>query len=305
MMDDNDVFPPPLFPPPQRLDPVQQERIRSALRAEMSTVRAPGRSRRTRRRWQIGLTAAAAGAVAVAVTLAVTVPGGSPARPAAAPPSAGSRILLAAAATVASQAPGRYWHLYIHEASAGIPGGAGAVDVIDQWTASGGTFWTSPPCREGTVVMRDGGSQYETFGLGSGSANWTYDLVRHWPASAAGLRARIATYSHSKSDQLSALTALELLVPAPPAVRAAAYRAIAAFPGVQDRGTVQGGQALFIPARDGGPLRLVIDPATGLIHSEIWPEASGQMSWDVDVAQWANQLPKVVPDNKYYCGQHH
>ena len=72
-------------------------------------------------------------------------------------------------------------------------------------------------------------------------------------------------------------------------------------PGVQNRGAVKGGRAVFIPARDGGPLLLVLDPATGLIRNETWPEATGQGSWNVLLAQWTNQLPKVVPLNKYYC----
>lgn len=299
-----------VFPPPQRLTPERQERIRSVLLDEISPAIASGRLRRTSRRWRVRVAAAAAAtAVAVAaVTLAVTLqarhPGGQPpAHHPAGAPSTGSQILLAAATSVARQQPGRYWHFLINETQAGIPGG-GVNDADDQWIARDGRDWTSPPCKaglSGKVVMKNGGL---SFGLGNPRKpipSWTYDLVQHWPANAAALKARIATYDTNRSDELSALTALELVVPAPPRVRAAAYRAIAAFPGVQNRGAVKGGHAVFIPAQDGGPLLLVLDPATGLIRSQTWLEAYGQSSFNVLLAQWTNQLPRVIPLNKYYC----
>lgn len=304
-MDIDDVF-----PPPQRLSPQRQERIRSVLLGEVSAPTAAGRPRRTSRRWRQwvpGGVAVAAAAAAAAVTLAVTVPSGHPGRqspaqhPAPARPT-GSQILLAAAIGAARQQPARYWHFLISETQANIPGGVNDVD--DQWVARDGNDWTSPPCKaglSGTVVMPNGGF---SFGLGNPRKiipPWTYDLVQHWPVTAAALKARIATYATDKSEELQALTALELVVPAPPGVRAAAYRAIATFPGVQDRGAVQGGHAVFIPAEDGGPLLLVLDPATGLIRSQTWSEAGGQMSWTILLAQWTNELPRVMPLNKYYC----
>jgi hypothetical protein len=293
-----------VFPQPQRLAPERQERIRSVLLDEMSAAVAPGRPWHTSRRWRVTAAGAAAAAAvtAAAVTAAVVVPAG---HPAAAPPT-GSQILLAAATSVAHQQPGTYWHFLIDWTTANIPGGNGS-DAVDQWIARDGNFWTSPPCKaglSGKVVMNKGGGQALAFGLGKPrkpTPSWTYDLVQHWPASAASLKARIATYATDKSEVLSALIALELIVPAPPGVRAAAYRAIATFPGVQNRGAVKGGHAVFIPARDGGPLLLVIDPATGLIHSQNWPEGPGQMSWTVLIARWTNHLPTVLPPSKYYC----
>jgi hypothetical protein len=298
-----------VFPPSQRLTPERQERIRSVLLDEISAPIALGRPRHATRRWRVRAAGAAAAAMvtAAAVMLAVTLPVGRPdgrpaARHSAVAQPVGSRILLAAATSVAHQYAGRYWHFLINENQANIPGGVNGTD--DQWIARDGDDWTSPPCKaglSGKVVMKNGGL---SFGLGNPRKvipSWTYDLVQHWPTNAAALKARIATYATNKSDELSALTALELVVPAPPRVRAAAYRAIAAFPGVQDRGAVKGGHAVFIPAQDGGPLLLVLDLATGLIRSETWPEAGGQMSFNVLLAEWTNRLPRVVPLNKYYC----
>jgi hypothetical protein len=299
-MDIDDVF-----PPPQRLTPERQERIRSVLLDEISPA-APGRPRRTNRRSRVLAAGVSAAAVAVAVTLAVTVPpevrGGTPPARHPAAQQTGSQILLAAATSVAHQNPGIYWHIVINQGEPGIPGGA--TDTDDQWIAHDGNFWSSPPCKQGLtgkVVMHI--PQGQSFGLGK--ASWTYDLVQHWPTNPAALKARIDTYTSSKSLRLQALTALELIVPAPPGVRAAAYRAIAMFPGVQNRGTVKGGHAVYIPARDGGPFLLVIDAATGLIHSEENPEATGEFTETVVLAQWANQLPTVLPPNKYYCSPGH
>ncbi len=302
-----------VFPPPQRLTPERQDRILSVLLDEMSTPPAP--VRRTSRRWQLraAAVAAAAAATAAAVTLAVTIPSGRPGarpsahHPAAAPPT-GRQILLAAATSVAHQQPGRYWHIVISEAETNIPANVpgSANDTDNQWIARDGIFWSSPPCKAGLggkIVMRYGGGV--SFGIGNPRKtipSWTYNLVQHWPTSPTALKARIASYSTNKTLELQALIALELVVPAPPGVRAAAYRAIATFPGVQDRGAVKGAHAVFIPTQDGGPLLLVLDPATGLIHTEKWLEATGpEGSWNVLLAQWTNHLPTVVPPNKYYC----
>ncbi len=303
-----------LFPPPQRLSPDRQERIRSILLGETSPAVAPSLSPRPSRRWRFMAAAAAAVAAvtAVAVTLAVTIPsghpGGPPAQHLAAGQPTGRQILLAAAASVAHQNPGRYWHFWISE-TANIPGSVNSA--VDQWTEHDGNWWTSPPCRQGLtgkVVMHKAGGM--SFGIGKHPTTqaiptWTYDLVRRWPTTVAALKAQIGGYAINKTYVLEALVALELLVPSPPALRAAAYQAIATFPGVRNLGTVKGGQALFVPARDGGPLHLVIDPATGLIHRETWPEATGTGTQTVLAAQWTNQLPRVIPPNKYYCSAHH
>ena len=306
-----------VFPPPQRLTPERQDRILSVLLDEMSAPLAPARPPRTGRRWQLraAAVAAATAATVAAVMLTITIPSGRPgARPPAHHPAAalptGRQILLAAATSVAHQQPGKYWHIMILETQTNVPAnvpGGNAPDTIDQWVARDGNSWSSPPCKAGAsvkVVMKNGDV---SFGIGNPRKtipSWTYDMVRHWPTSPTALEARIASYSTNKTLVLQALIALELVVPSPPGVRAAAYQAIATFPGVQDRGAVKGGHAVFIPAQDGGPLLLALDPATGLIHSQTWLEPSGpQTSWNVLLAQWTNHLPKVVPLNKYYrCG---
>jgi hypothetical protein len=313
-----------LFPPPQRLTPERQERIRSILLDELPPATAPHRSRRGNRRWWMlaAPVAAAAAVTAIAIAATVLVPaghpgGGSPARHAAAPPpiTTSRQVLLAAAAKVAQQHPGRYWYtLYNFRFSYdhGLKMSGHGTNPIDLWFAHDQTAWDGVVCQQGptgTVVLdtsekRLGRNLGPLFVLGN--ALLTYDVVQHWPTSATGLKARIATYTHNKDTELNALVALETTVPAPPGVRAAAYRAIAALPGLQYRGTVKGGHAVYIPARDGASLLLVIDPATGLIDGETYSIGGGQTGFQTFVTtQWANHLPKVVPLSQDRCPPGH
>jgi hypothetical protein len=304
-----------LFPPPERLSPGRQERIRSVLLDEISPATRSGRSRHTRRRWRVlaAPAAAAAAVTAIAIVAAVMVPAGHPAGRTPARHSAAGRptlaqILNAAATSVARQHPGKYWHFFINSTYAHVAvSGLGGNNFEDQWIARDGNNWASPVCKPRQsnykLAMHLGGGTF--FGLGNSPAPWTYDRVQNWPTNAAALKALIATYVHDEADQLDALTGLELLLPTPPGVRAAAWRALATYPGVQNRGAVKGGYAVFIPVKNPGPVTMVIDPATGLIVSQKWPYIGGEETQTTIVAQWTNHLPEVIPPNKNYCSTHH
>jgi len=324
-----------VFPPPQRLSPERQERIRSVLLEEMSPAIAADRPRHANRRWRVTVASAVAAAAATvaAVMLGVVVPVGGPSgwpparhhaaahrQHAAAQPTA-RQILFAAAAAVARQHPARYWHFFINSPTidAGTPNnGTPSNFASDQWDARDGNSWISPqPCRTGTqmpsgttVVNGSEAPGYSGFGLGNPRTTppWTYDLVQHWPASPAALKATIATYANANEKgtparqgaEIDALLALQLLVPAPPQVRAAAYRALATFPGVHAQGGAPGGQILVFPD-DPGPTTVVIDPATGLIRSQTWANGYGQAPETVLAAEWTNRLPRVIPQYKNMC----
>jgi hypothetical protein len=318
-MDSND-----LFPPPQRLTPGQQERIRRILDDEISAATASGRPRRSRggnrRRWWVFAAplAAAAAVTAIAVTLTVVVPAGRPVvRPTAqhhvTAPTTARQVLLDAAAKVAQQHVGRYWHSLSTINLSSTPS--------DLWFAHDGTAWEDLVCQHGPTgkvfrsvipsskVLPDS-TPAQRRALGPlfilGNTQLTYDVVQHWPTSATALSARIASYDRNKSDDLNALVSLELTTPAPPGVRAAAFRLMATLPGLQYQGAVKGGYAVYIPARDGGWLRLVIDPASGLIYSEISPmpgHGPGPKTafQTFPVSEWSNQLPRVVPLKQAVC----
>jgi hypothetical protein len=82
------------------------------------------------------------------------------------------------------------------------------------------------------------------------------------------------------------------VVPAPPAVRAAAFRAIAAYPEVH---AAPDGKGVQLP----GDGRLVVDPATGQVDgSSVFLGPDGKPATDANgdtyavSAEWTNDLPR-------------
>jgi hypothetical protein len=110
----------------------------------------------------------------------------------------------------------------------------------------------------------------------------TLEQLEALPTDPDALRARIDTLIKNGDVRTSAgeltgeqreravfegLVSLVSQLPAPPAVRAAAFRAFAAYPNVESVGPVDGGQDLrisFFP--DQPPAQLVIDPATAQVR---------------------------------------
>jgi hypothetical protein len=219
-----------------------------------------------------GLTVAAA----VAVVAVVAPPAGAPSQPSAGSSTtvggsstmtvSGPEVLLAAATAAenASDGSGTYW--YVKTTSSG--------DVYEYWTKADGQWWFRGEKTDGKVkpmqVLRT--HPFSLFGV-----DMTLEQLRALPTEPAALTAWIAeAMKHSKartsagaltaSDReqatLLSLVSLVSTLPAPPAVRAAAFRAIAAYPGVQSLGAVPGGEGVVLP----GGARLVVDPATGRVN---------------------------------------
>ena len=115
----------------------------------------------------------------------------------------------------------------------------------------------------------------------------TLEQLRALPTDPAALRAWIEEaleHSDARSSKgpfdaedrkmatFYSLISLVSTVPAPPDVRAAAFRALAAYPDVESLGEVPGGQGLLLP----GDVRLVVDPATGRVNgSSMYVTADG------------------------------
>ncbi|MFG2088662.1 MULTISPECIES: hypothetical protein [unclassified Spirillospora] len=90
------------------------------------------------------------------------------------------------------------------------------------------------------------------------------------------------------------LTGLLGDVPAPPKVRAAALRALAALPHVENRGKVPGGQSLLFAA-DGGGTNLVVNPKTSAVNAEGFADINGgreSMGSTNSTSGWTNELPR-------------
>lgn len=310
---------------------------RAALLQQASAARVPDRRLARRRVGRlaggIGLTAAAITAVA-AVTTAVVTSGGPGGEPRAtggrnhhpAPAMAVSRlsarrILLAAATTAAAapQSPGRYW--YLEETG---PGPA-AKTTERQWYTRDGSDYTWLVQDKGVfLASRD-------IGFLVGASSLTYRQIEHLPAGAAALTAWItrsfyhpsgpplprglpsARYTPPSRAELPADVALALSnliyqAPAPPAVRAAAFRALAALPDVTKLGhsgrdvvlriSVPAPPANKFPSgkvpAGADEIRLTIDTSALTLRAV----SNYQGTTTVLAARWTNTRPPLIPNSR-------
>jgi hypothetical protein len=245
-----------------------------------------------------GLVAAAAAAAVVVATLPGT-PAPAPSPQAEAPVVVTGQEVLLAAATVAAQAPagtGTYWHVKIDESQ-----------HYEYWTKADGHVWFRGAKSGGRVVPLTLPTPFRL-----GGAEVTMDQIQALPTEPAALRDWITNaVAHSDirtsagpltADQreeavLEGLVSLVSTLPAPPAVRAASFRAIAAYPGVRAVGAVPGGQGLRVPLPGEG--LLVVDPATGRVNqTSTYVTADGAVASAAEgttiaiSAEWTDNLPK-------------
>ncbi|WP_103353760.1 CU044_5270 family protein [Amycolatopsis sp. CA-128772] len=236
-----------------------------------------------------GLVAAAA-AVAVVVATLPGTPAPAPQPQAVAPVDPGRQILLAAA-TVAERTQvgaGRYWHTTTKVGK----------ESWEYWTTTDGHEWYRTGKTGGKAVPASRPRPVRLTG-----AEVTISQILALPTEPAALRDWIAKglahneYPAKQRDMavLESLVTLVSTVPSPPAVRAAAFRAIAGYPGVHALGTVPGGEGVELPG--GG--RLVVDPKTGKVAgSSVFLKDDGTPATNADgdtyavSAGWTDDLPK-------------
>lgn len=214
----------------------------------------------------------------------------------------GKEILLAAA-TAAERAPegsGTYWYIKITHKGGGSP-----RFVYETWTRPDGQLWMRGEKTKGQVLaLRPPlDNPFSLFG-----AALTLDGL---PTEPAALTAAIREGIRNGEGRTSAgplrddpemleeatfdsLIYLVSTLPAPPEVRAAAFRALAAYPDVHNLGAVPGGQGLRLP--DGK--RLVVDPATGRVNeTSVYVMGGATVSvaepaTATIIAEWTDTLPK-------------
>ena len=277
----------------------------------MSAARPP-RRRGARLAWLTAGTAmtAALAAAAVFAFAPGATPPGQPANQLSGH-GTGQGFLLAAA-TIAAGKPatsGTYWHLM--ESIPALPEGGGD-STQSTWTTHDGTMYVRLQDTDAVMQVSQGD------GFGVGLSRLTYEELQQLPTDPAALKARISDPARRPSGDLvpevpdyampgmiaDGLTDLIWGVPAPPAVRAAAFRALASLPNITDLGKMDGGQALRIsfppPPADKFPggkvpeganqLLLVIDPATSMLLSE----TNYQGTHKIVKAEWTNEMPKIV-----------
>lgn len=310
-------------PPDARTLAAGRARVLGAdVRGTVSRLR---RFRRRRTRWVVGMVGLTGGAAALAAVMAT----GS----AVAPITTGSRggqqavsvsrlsgrQILLAAATTAAAAPastGTYWYL-----KASIPAPAGASNItMSAWYTHDGTEYDQVPNRNVVWESSPDG------GFAVGADKLTYAQIQDLPTTPGALEAWIIqSFSHPASgpssqpapqpavsepasyyaDDPGLLVDLLYQVPAPPAVRAAAFRELASMPGVTKLGEVNGGVVLSVSVSEppankfpsgqvpagADEMRLVIDSSTFTLRSF----SNYEGTTTILAAKWTNNLPEIVP----------
>jgi hypothetical protein len=243
----------------------------------------------------------------------------------AASPSSAQQILLAAAMTAAAApaSPGTYWHVttsttisgnaYSEQTWMRRPVGPGWVlgaksgnkllEISpDSMSPSGrGRFWLAgdaslaqlqdlPPAKVSPPAARTAQPVQ--------AGQVTYAELQKLPVSPAALQAWIValnrTYYRDLGQPVPRAAVFESLndlvgnVPAPPAVRAAAFRVMASLPGVTTLGPGHGGQRLLITLGAGEHATLVVDTATSHVTDTL--TISNGNSATI-TAGWVSTLP--------------
>ncbi|GGM55567.1 hypothetical protein GCM10011608_45560 [Micromonospora sonchi] len=255
-------------------------------------------------------------AVALAATGAILLnnasgPGASPAQPAVsspAPADAGGLLLVAAERSESAPATaGRYWVVRAEHGEgarraqdelwlATTPGLPSAAYV----RAADGGSWTSRPMQghpgENNVLLAGQPRSARELAALPASPAKLKDKLLTWYADTGAAEGRDRFLFHSGA-------ALVLDLPVSPQVRAAAYRMLAAMPGVTSLGRVTdqlGRPGVAVAVTHQGDFgaaqtRLIVDPATGqALAQETWV-ADSPASWTaVIAARWSDDgLPEA------------
>jgi hypothetical protein len=258
-------------------DPSQDVADRSRHRLQNRIAGGPGPRRRTN--WLAvgtGVTAAAAAAAVAISVLPGSPPAGNPSAntgDAAPTRTVTAQQVLLAAATAAEQTTegsGDYWNVHVNSSN-----GDGTTDVWDYWTGMDGQTWYADRKSDGKALpLGDQAPKpFDLFGVGltleelralptdpEALKTWVHDTIANGPASSSAgpLRDTPKLLAQAQFDSLLMLVST---LPAPPEVRAAAFRALATYPDVQSLGDVPGGQGLVLP----GGERFVVDSSTGQV----------------------------------------
>ncbi|MEV5747278.1 CU044_5270 family protein [Actinoallomurus sp. NPDC052308] len=270
-----------------------------------------GPARRRRIGWLaggLGLTAVTA-ATAIVLTSTGTPRTPNPNSPptTAAPSTLSARQILLAAATTAEKAPatiGTYWHVKTVYTKTSKGDSDTGASVIETWTRRDGRSWV----REGspTGPVEENGGHHGTWNNGFfvGDTRLSFERIQRLPDDPTALKTYIKQHSRLmrlvgkgkgkvSEDEvvIGGLVGLLERTPAPPAVRAAGFRALADLPEVKKLGPVKGGQGLQISYPDGWA-RLVVDPVTSRLRNSDFGDQKASGTSRIEAAEWINTLPK-------------
>ncbi|MBO3749833.1 hypothetical protein J5X84_27445 [Streptosporangiaceae bacterium NEAU-GS5] len=194
------------------------------------------------------------------------------------PPALGRQILLSAATTAASGQSGTYWHV------SKLYDGGRATEL---WVTRRGGAWIA---ERGQVTR-------VTVPFTVAGRAMTYQQIQDLPSDPGALRERVAALLPAGSQGLlaDAISGLLWTKPSPPAVRAAAYRALADLPEVRYLGAradarSRPGEAFSFELPSGVQRTLIIDPATSQVLSST--DSGGRAEIVLD-AGWTDRGPAL------------
>jgi hypothetical protein len=277
----------------------------------------------------LGLTAAAV-AVAVAVASGAMSPAAARGGGAAASQPSARQILLAAATTAAARpaGSGTYWYVRtsgseqgIHYSEEkwmrpdgeawvlGVKSGGKLLKYSDQLSRGETPFWLAGwlanpwalSALEGVPMT----ATHASVPYSWRAAQVTFRQLQHLPTSPADLKAWLVAFNRNFDNLdgtpdpqhvavFDSLTILIAELPAPPRVRAAAFRVIASLPNVTSLGAVNGGQGLLVSLSRHVHATLVVDPVTSQVSYTLTASGTAQGPSSVSViAWWTNHLPKA------------
>ncbi|MEU4570967.1 CU044_5270 family protein [Nonomuraea sp. ATR24] len=256
------------------------------------------RARTSRMRRRAGWFVPGIALVAAGATAAVVFAAGAPANDGA--PVTGREVLLMAAATAerTPQGSGTYWHVRHQRLQSDIP-------PMETWTRRDGKRWTRgvPGDPPDAVVPAPAWKTLRLKGAEIG-----FEELERLPTDPEPLKAWIAARTGDEKDMFGSevrgdptftLLALITGLPAPAEVRSAAFRALAATPGVENAGPAEDGQRVRFPSPDGGmDIELVIDPGKArVVRANLVIVDDGDLSFSsgfISVSTgWTDELPPV------------
>jgi len=217
-------------------------------------------------------------------------------------------MLLTAAAS-AQRAPagsGIYWYVRVRAAT----GNGNKLYLAESWTKRDGQTWIRDQQGGTPIELPRSPGVLGPFFLGG--RELTFRQLQHLPADPAALTRWIVTNAarhggktggpapskaQEREDIFDSLISLLSELPATPQVRAAAFRALAALPGVTSLGQAGGGQGVRFTLLGGEQATLFIDPSTGQIRTTnfIVDNQGGEFWQPIPNAtitgRWTNTLP--------------
>ncbi|MER6943730.1 hypothetical protein ABT294_06870 [Nonomuraea sp. NPDC000554] len=214
---------------------------------------------------------------------------------------AGDPDILLVAATTAARTPegsGTYWHITVTK---------NGRQQAQYWYRRDGQSWIKGEGLKGEGKLVKFG---EPAPFMIGPLRMTFEELRQLPDDGNALYTRLRTavadsdlrtsagpLNDAQEDGATVESLVSLVGEAPisPEVRAAAYRALAARPGVQDLGDADGGRRLQVPVSDGTDT-VVVDPDTAQVrNTSAWvPLTGGIVHTDGNVTidtEWTDDLP--------------